>query len=766
MKKIFSIMLLLFVTVVFIGCVDNKGDDDKDDNITVTDIKITLPLSTTITQGNTLQLEASLEPKEATNKITWSSSDEDIASVSNTGLVTTVGVGNVKITASVPTGDTVKSASVDLTINPNVRNVLNYLSNEINLEGTYKQIREGSSVTSIESNLNLYFNNEKGHQEYYLKEYTDDGYVDEKHYYGNAKGELVRLHINRLNEVEETNFVHQGSSEYVLFDDFISKFSDIKDNEVKIISPTELEITLTNESAAKDLLYSVSFYETDLTNHILIKLDKKGNPTYIKLEGSYSDTDYDFTYLQTVEYNVVGNINVPERITPFPALEGDDATLVNNFLEALKNRNYALNIFVNDTPTIAGKVTPNNVLMSDANNSSRYFSYIKDKGVFEVSYNEAENSITPKKESSLAGTLDEFLTPIDFSKDLFVPLGDDVYTLLYGLDESGQLIGLDPSIPFFAVYNSIYTIKDLSSVKIIISSDSDKITAISFSYEARLMVYLSYQIRIEITDIGTTSVDFADATVKDYVVPTDWSSLDNEWYENSNTLLDGEINNVPYVHTDWNTFLEEDISLVQSAAMTKEEADALLSKMITLLQNGSWQKTENVYSERSTTIFDGVYGKDGENILVVVDEFTSSSDYYIQIVFLPIDYFVPAASWEEVDSSWYDELSEYLGEDISGVPYLQGDWYVYPKEYDYYYAEVDFDSVQEAEEFFEKFFEELEKAGWYESSDYVDCWYSEVVYENDDYRFYLYIDASINEEREDYYLSISFLNEDEDVEWA
>ncbi len=775
MKNKLSIMLLLFIALLLTGCVQDNNNNNNND-IVATDIQIEAPATATISQGETLQLVASLTPKESNSVVTWSSSDDEIASVSKSGLVTALGVGNVKITASVSTNDGIKSASVDLTINPNLRNVLNSLSQEITLNGTYTQIRDGSLVTSIESQLKLYFNNEIGHQEYYLQESVDDEYVDERHYYGNAKGELVTLQINRLNEVEERNFVHAGSStqnpsDYILFDDFISKFSDVKDSEVKIVSPNELEINLTNDSAAKDLLYSLSFYETDLTNLISIRLDKLGNPTFIKLEGSYADEDYGFTFLQTLEYNVVtkNDIKVPDKVAPYPELEGDDATLVSNFLEALKNRNYTINIFVDDTSTLTGKVTPNNVLMSDSNNSSRYFSYIADKGVYEVSYNESENAITPKSANSIATSMNEFLTPIDFSKDLFAPLGNDIYTLIYGLDESGLLIGLDPAIPFFDVYNSIYVIRNLSSVNIALNHDGNDITKATISYEGRLMTYLSYQIKVEITNIGSTTVPFEDATVKEYVEPTDWSSLDNEWYESSNELLSGEINNVPYVHTDWNTYLEEDKSLVQTSPMDKETADALLSTLTSLLQNASWTKTEDVYSDRGTTIFDGVYSKDGENIIVAVDEFTSSGDYYLQIVFLPVNYFVPATSWEEVDPSWYSEVNDYLGDDVSYVPFIEGDWSVYPKAFDYYYATIEFETLEEYEEFYARFMEEFENAGWFISEDYVDYNYSEPVYENDMCDFLVYINAVANEDNDTYYLDINFLSSDldnEDVEWS
>ena len=57
--------------------------------------------SATIVAGNTLQLTASLQPNNATGSITWSSSDNNVATVNATGLVTAVAAGNATITARV-----------------------------------------------------------------------------------------------------------------------------------------------------------------------------------------------------------------------------------------------------------------------------------------------------------------------------------------------------------------------------------------------------------------------------------------------------------------------------------------------------------------------------------------------------------------------------------------------------------------------------------------------------------------------------------------
>lgn len=71
--------------------------------ILVTDITVTGTLS--VEEGKTTKLTAGVEPENATNKlIDWTSSNESVATVSETGLVTAVSVGTATITATAKDG--------------------------------------------------------------------------------------------------------------------------------------------------------------------------------------------------------------------------------------------------------------------------------------------------------------------------------------------------------------------------------------------------------------------------------------------------------------------------------------------------------------------------------------------------------------------------------------------------------------------------------------------------------------------------------------
>ena len=79
-----------------------------DDNIPVTSVRISpssIPSSQNFVIGQTRQLTATVSPSNATNKkVTWSTSNSSVATVSSTGLVTAKGAGTANITATTKDG--------------------------------------------------------------------------------------------------------------------------------------------------------------------------------------------------------------------------------------------------------------------------------------------------------------------------------------------------------------------------------------------------------------------------------------------------------------------------------------------------------------------------------------------------------------------------------------------------------------------------------------------------------------------------------------
>jgi uncharacterized protein YjdB len=75
------------------------------------------PASVAVNLGATHQLNAEVAPSTATNKnVTWRSANNSIATVSSTGVVTTVAVGNVAITATTEDGGKVSTCNLSVIV--------------------------------------------------------------------------------------------------------------------------------------------------------------------------------------------------------------------------------------------------------------------------------------------------------------------------------------------------------------------------------------------------------------------------------------------------------------------------------------------------------------------------------------------------------------------------------------------------------------------------------------------------------------------------
>ena len=111
----------------------------------VTAISINADYETSMNIGDTQQLTATVAPTDATNQnITWSSSNEQVLTVSETGLITAVGAGSATITATAAdNANGTKTASVTITVNELTMTVVSE-----GYTGTYDGQAHGIAVTA------------------------------------------------------------------------------------------------------------------------------------------------------------------------------------------------------------------------------------------------------------------------------------------------------------------------------------------------------------------------------------------------------------------------------------------------------------------------------------------------------------------------------------------------------------------------------------------------------------------------------------------
>ena len=105
---------------------------------------VLLPTSNTLKVGETTTLIATVSPQNATNSsLTWSSSDESVATVDNNGKVTAVSAGEVEITAIANDGSGIKGTCC-IIVSP-------ILVESIVLNQTNAEITVGTSMTLVAS---------------------------------------------------------------------------------------------------------------------------------------------------------------------------------------------------------------------------------------------------------------------------------------------------------------------------------------------------------------------------------------------------------------------------------------------------------------------------------------------------------------------------------------------------------------------------------------------------------------------------------------
>ena len=110
-KSITLVFIMSFALLVLSGCKEKKNEPVAEVPVQSVTLSKTSYVFTDL--GETLQLKATVLPEDATNpKITWNSSKSSVATVSDNGLVTSVGYG---ITTIIATADG-KIATCEITV--------------------------------------------------------------------------------------------------------------------------------------------------------------------------------------------------------------------------------------------------------------------------------------------------------------------------------------------------------------------------------------------------------------------------------------------------------------------------------------------------------------------------------------------------------------------------------------------------------------------------------------------------------------------------
>lgn len=140
MKKILKFLVLFMMVFVVVGCTTDTPEE-KVLGVTVTSQNNVR----TIKVKETLQLSAKVFPETIDQTVIWNSSDETIATVSQTGLVTAVKVGNVEIKATSKKDESV-SFDFALIIEEEAEVIINPESITISAENNVTTCKVGEKI--------------------------------------------------------------------------------------------------------------------------------------------------------------------------------------------------------------------------------------------------------------------------------------------------------------------------------------------------------------------------------------------------------------------------------------------------------------------------------------------------------------------------------------------------------------------------------------------------------------------------------------------
>ncbi len=137
--KLMSVVATLVLLAIFVGCPASGSPDLPPEIIGVTGVSLDTTV-VTILAGDTEQLDATISPANASNKVvTWSSGSESVATVDSSGLVTAVTNGSVIITVTTEDGSFTETC--DVTVGTPVTGVtLNISSGTIDASDTVQLI--------------------------------------------------------------------------------------------------------------------------------------------------------------------------------------------------------------------------------------------------------------------------------------------------------------------------------------------------------------------------------------------------------------------------------------------------------------------------------------------------------------------------------------------------------------------------------------------------------------------------------------------------
>ena len=399
------------------------------------------PASTTLATGETVQLVATITPTDATNTdVTWSTTDEEIASVSTTGLVT-AGTKSGNATITVKTDDGNRTATAEIIVNNAVQGIsLN--KNTLSLTAgkteqlvasitpeyaTNKNVTWSSSkptVADVDQNGNVTAKDKAGtavitvtttdgnfSAECTVTVTKESGYILVTDASTIKAGDIIRLGASTSNKSLAAGAI-SVSNKYMS-----TTAATITDG--KLVSDNAIDLVVGGEEGAWTLSYngellcatankSVIFGDgTSGTSTWTISIDASGNATISSTTSSYGRLLVNVSATRVVNYATStatsATMLLPQIYRQTAALNNDSGTAIENaktLYAKLDAEDLALESVITAKATLDAKEAEYNALVADKTAADAVVSKIDAIG--EVTKDNYESKITAIEEAEAA----------------------------------------------------------------------------------------------------------------------------------------------------------------------------------------------------------------------------------------------------------------------------------------------------------------------------------------------------------------------------
>ncbi len=518
MKKIIFLVTLLSAFTL-VSC-------ENEEVVTAESLQIEGSISE-LEVGKTYTLSAITTPTERADEITWTSSDESVATIDSDGVVTGISIGEVTITATSGT----LSDTYSLTIVHNLEIAAETLTGGLAVTGTWY------TNGVYEADLKVYLSEDRFYR--YL---GDEGTrLSELRYVESEDGSMYSEYLNYDNTVGRVNY------SYLVFkDNWYNPFSEYKKDkdDLWLNEDGTCSYMMADGDRFNNELFSAFTGYSGRLSDMEFVLNNDSTVSTITIEARNGDNTY------TLELEVTDPYSIGAIVVPFETTEESDK--LQSFFDEVNELNYTATVIDNNDEYII-EATEDKFYYSYP--TGEEYVYLDTEGgldLTEVSYEGEVVTLT-----GIASSLDPYSTVADY-----IPTLDVKAELFELVDENTYVLRSDYNLYNFARYTLIDTwffdyyghIVD-DTLKIVLDEDGLGATILYdyLDYENETVVTKS--IMTVISKVGTTVDRFINANHNSsipYVAPTKWSEFYPYGYQLALSIMNLDMDEVPCI--DFNEY--------------------------------------------------------------------------------------------------------------------------------------------------------------------------------------------------------------------